>query len=69
MMDVKEVLFQWFTIFLIKKPRTLVLIMKLINTKNCLKNYTKQLLEYLKTEKLILHLKAIFGVLIKLIRS
>ena len=35
-----------------------------IEVNNWLKNYTNQLLENLKTEQLILHLKKIFGVLI-----
>ena len=54
-----------FTSILDKKtPLVLVLIIKLNRISNWLKNYTNQLLEHLKKEKYIHHLKTIFGVLI-----
>ena len=52
MMDIKEVLLQWFKNFLIKSPLlVMVLKMKICQTKNYLKNYKNQLLENLKSEK------------------
>ena len=48
MMDIKEDLLLWFTIFLIKSQKKAVLIYHQSLIKNQLKNYTNQLLEYLK---------------------
>ena len=64
MMNIKEVLLQWFINFLIKSPHVLVLKMKLNKMNNQLKNCKNQLLENLKKEKYIHHLKIIFGKLI-----
>ena len=65
MMDIIEVL--WFVKFLTKILKMVALIMKLSKIKNCLKNYTNQLLKNLKEEEFIVHLKKVFGVLIYLI--
>ena len=66
--DIKMVLPLWFTNFLIKSLHVLVLIRMQINLllimKNKLKNYTNQLLENFKKERLFEDLKIIFGVLI-----
>ena len=64
MMNIKEVWLQWFINFLIKSPHVLVLKMKLNKMNNQLKNCKNQLLENLKKEKYIHHLKIIFGKLI-----
>ena len=47
MMDVKEILLQWFINSLIKKLVVVVLKMKICLIKNYQKNYTNQLLENL----------------------
>ena len=63
-MDIKEVLVLRFIDFLIKKPKSVVLILKLKKMKNYLKKFKNQLLENFKKEKYIHPLKKIFGVLI-----
>ena len=57
-------LLQWFINFLIRCIQVVLLKVKLCQTNNLLKNYTKQLLENLKNEKRSHLLKIIFGVLI-----
>ena len=66
-MDIKEVLFQLFIKFSIKKLLAAVLKIRIIQIKNWLKNYTNQLLENVRKEKNTHFLQAIFGVLILLI--
>ena len=57
-MDIKEVLLLWFINFLIKKkPRVVVLKIKLHKIRNQLNNQTNQLLESLKKRKLYLSFK------------
>ena len=58
--DLASMVYKFFN----KKPQVAVLMMKLNKINNWLKNYTKQLLENLKKEEFILHLKTIFRVLI-----
>ena len=52
MMDINANLFQQFIYFLINNFLAVILKMKIGQTKNQLKNYTKQLLETLKKRKL-----------------
>ena len=60
MMDNKEDLLLWYTNFLIKSLKVVVLlIMRLNKTCNQLKNYTNQLLETLRKEQFIPDLKTI----------
>ena len=58
--DLASMVYKFFN----KKPQVVVLMMKLNKINNWLKNYTKQLLENLKKEEFILHLKTIFRLLI-----
>ena len=58
--DLASMVYKFFN----KKSQVVVLMMKLNKINNWLKNYTKQLLENLKKEEFILHLKTIFRVLI-----
>ena len=51
MMDIKEVLLQWFINFLIKRFLPAVLKMRIFLVNNWHQNYTKQLLESLIKEK------------------
>ena len=64
MMDIKEVLLEWFIIFLIKSTQVKVLNMKRCHTSNYLENYTNQLLENLNNEKYTHILQTLFGVMI-----
>ena len=64
-MDVKGDQLQWFTGFLIKSQKAAVLNLSQIN--NLQTNFINQVLENLKKEKFIPHLKKIFGMLIQLI--
>ena len=51
MMDIKEVLLLWFTNFLVKILKVVVLIMKLNKVNNWLKNYTNQIQERSRKER------------------
>ena len=63
MMDINVNILQWFIHFLIKRLQVVLLKVKICRTKNCLKNYTNQLLENLKNEKYTYLFETIFRVL------
>ena len=63
MMDFKEVLYKGLQVF-DKNLRLVLLKVKLCETKNKLKNFTKQLLEILRNERCTHVLWTVFGVLI-----
>ena len=69
MIDIKEVLLQWFINSLIKNLLAAVLKMRKFQTKSQLKNNKNQLLENLIKTKYIHLLQIIFGVLILLISN
>ena len=65
MMNIKEVLLLWFQVFLIKKSSGSDVNNEIKQNEQLTEElYKSQLLENLKKEKLILHLKTAFGVMI-----
>ena len=62
MMDIKEILFIWFKIFLTKSLLLVVVIKKKIcETKNSLKNYIKQLLQNLRNKSTLSFIDKLWG--------